>query len=143
MKTKILLSVLAFTLLTMNAYSQSSNWDNSVENNEIGKPAVVTSYSGKIPTQKTIYQYNEDGNRSVKELYAWHKNQWQPVFKLEYMYKDGDQLSMCSHAKWDKKAKDWSAKIQNMIYIYDNEGDLLTIKYSESRDDFYNRLTQK
>jgi len=145
MKTRIFTCIVLFTLAIVGVYAQNPDWVNKTKKDSSGNPVSVVSYSDNVPAMKTEYQYDPNGNRIVKELYTWDSkaSKWVEVFRIDYLYSEKDQLSMCTNSKWNKKNKDWSNDVQYMIYLYDSDGVLLSVKNSKTKNDVYNRLSQR
>jgi len=135
MNVRIFICTVLLALISVTGYGQSyKDWTHKVEKNELGKCAQVTSFSGKIPTMKSIYTYDLLGNKQTKELYAWNRKKldWQPLFKIDYYYDKNNRLSCCSQALWDKVTENWSEKSKQMVYDYTDNGELLSVKYTKT-----------
>ena len=116
MKTKILLSVVAAFLfsININAKNPETITFSNVEKTEAGctKEFLSCDKDTKAPISKTVYQYDADERIQQKATYEWDGNnkEWVGIQKYIYAYdKDNNPLAPAI-LKWNKKAKAWNDK---------------------------------
>lgn len=148
MKTKIFCLVTALCLISVYSFSQNAkvNIFQNHSNNEKGITKEFTEFESNTakPLSKKIYVYNAKGKRTEEVIYKWDKRKgWVGTKMYTYIY-TGDKLTTLIYKKRDKQTGKWSNRSENMVYTYDNNGKLLSMKKIEVNDVIINNLlTQK
>ena len=67
--------------------------------------------------RKTDFQYNENGKVSEKKAFRWDRtnDEWVPFYQITYQYDDQSGEIKTNYGMWDKKKKNFSLNVQNMI----------------------------
>lgn len=125
MKTSVLgKSVLALVFaficsLAINAASPKSYlYDTKEENGKIVSKVVFLQEDGFLSKQiRYEFQYNEAGKVSEKKAYRWDvkSDEWVPFYQITYQYEDQNGDIKTCYGMWDKKKKDFSLNVQNMV----------------------------
>ena len=63
------------------------------------------------------FQYNENGKVSEKKAFRWDRtnDEWVPFYQITYQYDDRSGEIKTNYGMWDKKKKNFSLNVQNMI----------------------------
>ena len=63
------------------------------------------------------FQYNENGKVSEKKAFRWDRtnDEWVPFYQITYQYDDQSGEIKTNYGMWDKKKKNFSLNVQNMI----------------------------
>jgi hypothetical protein len=131
MKAIILTSVLVALFSLSNIYAGNSTGKiySNIENNEFGcvKEFVTVDSKTSIAKAKSVYVYDVDGILQTKVLYRWSNTAgWVGTQKYEYEY-SGEKVVALIYTEWDKNISIWSAKAECLTYVYNINGELLTV----------------
>lgn len=145
MKTKIfILAILVSCVSSLNIIAQNQLLTNidETKNGTIKEVTLLDQYTSK-PIQKKVYSYDQSGNRLNLSVFAWDvKGGWIETQKYAYKYTEGKLTSM-SFTKREAKSGKWSSLAQNVIYTYDEKGELLSLKNIVVEDVIDNLLVLK
>lgn len=138
MKTIIItLAIAAFALVgnISNAFSRDNFYKND-EVNEIGqivKTTVCTGESDKhlTPIKQFENKYDNNGNLRERVVSIWDsmKSKWVSSRKYQYDYTTDGQLQMLSYTTYNESTKVWENETKYAMYMYNSEGNLLSIDY--------------
>ncbi|MDR0429234.1 MAG: DUF3836 domain-containing protein [Tannerellaceae bacterium] len=119
--TKCVLGVILVFVcsMAMNAVSPKDYmYDTKEENGKIVSKTVFINESGLLNKQvKYEFTYNEEGKVAEKKACRWNKtsNNWEPFFLISYEYDNETGEIHTVYGMWDKKKKDYSLNIQEMV----------------------------
>ena len=102
---------LVFTFMCSLAISAASPkdylYDTKEENGKIISKVVFLQENGLLNKQvRYEFQYNENGKVS---------DEWVPFHQITYQYDDQSGEIKTNYGMWDKKKKNFSLNVQNMI----------------------------
>lgn len=113
------LVVLFVCSLAMSAASPRNYlYDTKEENGKIVSKVVFLQEEGLLNKQvKYEFAYNEAGKVAEKKAYRWNKTKetWDPYYLISYQYNGENGEINTVYGMWDKKKKDFSLNIQNMV----------------------------
>lgn len=136
MKTFILTTILA-SLLSITNLSAGKPHRVVYKNVKTTETGYIKEYITYIEEtsqiiDKIAYECDMNGNVHRRTFYKWdNRDGWKTIQKYEYAYNDERKVTCITHTKWDKKAKDWSAKEEKLNHIYNNEGRLIAVNQIE------------
>lgn len=148
MKTIILTSVLTAFLSVTSLYAGEPK-TRVYSNEEISATGVVKeliSYDTEMggPLDKTIYYYNQDGLLQKKALYKWDGNTgWIGSQKYDYECNGDGKIINLIYTEWNDKLNTWSCRSEQLVHIYDSEGELLATKQIHINNDTNYLMSQK
>ncbi|WP_165155650.1 DUF3836 domain-containing protein [Parabacteroides sp. ZJ-118] len=93
-------------------------YDTKEENGKIVSKVVFLQENGLLSKQvRYEFQYNENGKVSEKKAFRWDRanDEWVPFYQITYQYDDQSGEIKTSYGMWDKKKKDFSLNVQNMV----------------------------
>ena len=113
---------LVFTFMCSLAISAASPkdylYDTKEENGKIISKVVFLQENGLLNKQvRYEFQYNENGKVSEKKAFRWDRtnDEWVPFYQITYQYDDQSGEIKTNYGMWDKKKKNFSLNVQNMI----------------------------
>lgn len=113
------LVVLFVCSLAMSAASPRNYlYDTKEENGKIVSKVVFLQEEGLLNKQvKYEFAYNEAGKVAEKKAYRWNssKETWDPYYLITYQYNGENGEINTVYGMWNKKKKDFSLNIQNMV----------------------------
>lgn len=113
------LVVLFVCSLAMSAASPRNYlYDTKEENGKIVSKVVFLQEEGLLNKQvKYEFAYNEAGKVAEKKAYRWNKTKetWDPYYLISYQYNGENGEINTVYGMWNKKKKDFSLNIQNMV----------------------------
>lgn len=92
-------------------------YDTKEENGKIISKVIFLQEDGLLNKQvKYEFAYNEIGKVSEKKAYRWNKStdEWEPYYLISYQYEDDGNIRT-QYGMWDRKKKDFSLNVQNMM----------------------------
>lgn len=105
--------------IAINAASPKNYmYDTKEENGKVVSKTIFTNENGLLNKQvKYDFTYNEDGKVAAKKACKWNKatEAWEPFFLISYEYDNETGDIHTTYGMWDKKKKDYSLNIQEMI----------------------------
>lgn len=93
-------------------------YDTKEENGKIISKVVFLQENGLLNKQvRYEFQYNENGKVSEKKAFRWDRtnDEWVPFYQITYQYDDRSGEIKTNYGMWDKKKKNFSLNVQNMI----------------------------
>lgn len=113
------LVVLFVCSLAMSAASPRNYlYDTKEENGKIVSKVIFLQEEGLLNKQvKYEFAYNEAGKVAEKKAYRWNssKETWDPYYLITYQYNGENGEINTVYGMWNKKKKDFSLNIQNMV----------------------------
>lgn len=138
MKTIIIIIITAaFALIgtISNAFGRDNLYKNN-ELNEAGQIVKTTIYAGESdkhlnPVKQLENRYDTYGNLQERISSSWDtiKSKWVANKKYQYDYSSDGQIQMLSYTTYNESNKAWEDETKYAMYIYNSEGNLLTIDY--------------
>lgn len=145
MKTKIfILAIIVSCISSLNVTAQNRVLTNVNETKD-GTVKEITLFDDQTskPMQKKVYCYDSFGSRKSLSVFVWNRKEgWVERQKYTYKYTD-DKLTLVSFTNKEKKSRKGSALTHNIIYTYDENGKLLTMKNIVVEDVIDNMLVLK
>lgn len=138
MKTIIFtLTIAAFALVgTINNAFGRDNFYKNNELNEAGQIVKTTVCTGENEKNLSLVKqfenkYDNNGNLRERILSLWDSQQskWIASRKYQYDYTTDGQLQMLSYTTYNESSKVWENEITYAMYLYNSEGNLLTVDY--------------
>lgn len=104
--------------------------------NEAGQIVKTTVYTGESdkhlnPVKQFENRYDANGNLQERVSSSWDgmKSKWIASKKYQYDYSSEGQIQMLSYTTYNESTKTWENETKYAMYIYNSEGNLLTIDY--------------
>ena len=97
-------------------YDDLRNWAQKIKTELSPVPGVQEN--GLLNKQvRYEFQYNENGKVSEKKAFRWDRtnDEWVPFYQITYQYDDQSGEIKTNYGMWDKKKKNFSLNVQNMI----------------------------
>ncbi|EGJ99865.1 MULTISPECIES: DUF3836 domain-containing protein [Dysgonomonas] len=148
MKAIILTSVLTAFLSVTSLYAgepKTKVYSNE-ETSATGVIKELISYDTELgcPIDKAIYHYNPDGLLQKKTLYKWDRNAgWIGSQKYDYECNGDGKIINLIYTEWNDKLNTWSCRSEQLVHIYDTEGELLATKQIHINNDSTYLMSQK
>lgn len=118
-KSILVLAVIFLCNLAVSAASPREYlYDTKEENGKIISKVVFLKSNGLLNREvKYEFSYYENGKVSEKKAYRWdnRKSDWVPYYLTTYTYNEQTGEIMTVYGMWDKKKKDFSLNIQNLV----------------------------
>ncbi len=96
------------------------------------KTTIVCEGEGDMhlrPISKSIKIYNENDILTERIRYEWDSDlkNWILFSKHTYLYSENDTLESLTYSEWDETTNTWKDNTIHTIYLYDSEGEFLTL----------------
>lgn len=130
--TMLSLIISAFLFVSIKANAQ--NILSNIDTLECGvkKEMTLMNESDSKPLLKKVYIYDLSGMRLSQTIYLWKdKSGWIEHQEYTYRYKNNRLVSIQLRGCNNSKTSDIQ---QNMVYVYDDMGILLTIKHIKEKN---------
>ncbi|WP_081852567.1 DUF3836 domain-containing protein [Prevotella sp. 10(H)] len=148
MKTIIIILAAVLSLSMANVYA--GNPKTVVYSNEdVTDKGVVKefiSYNTEVsrPLKKSVYQYSPDGILFKKTVYNWNSEAgWIGMQKYDYECDNKGHMVNLIYTEWDSKLNTWSCQSEQLVHVYDYDGELLATKQIHINNDVSHVLSQK
>ena len=117
-KSILVLAVMFLCNLAMSAASpREYMYDTKEENGKIVSKVIFLQEEGLLNKQvKYEFAYNDNGKVAEKKAYRWNqaKETWDPYYLITYQYNEDGNITS-EYGMWDKKKKNFSLNVQNMV----------------------------
>ena len=118
-KSLLLMALLFISNIFISAGSpRQYMYDTKEENGKIVSKVVFLNNNGLLDKElKFVFTYNNDGKVADKTAYRWNKekNDWTPFYLITYSYDNPSGEIHSVYSMWNKKKKDFTLNVQNMI----------------------------
>lgn len=133
MKATVLTTILVafLSIVNVSASEPKTKIYNNIETTENGciKEYTFINLETLSPEKKSVYEYNAEGLLLTKTEYKWKsEGGWAGFQKYEYEYNQNNKLTYLTHTEWDSKLNTWSETSKQLAHLYDENGQLLTVK---------------
>ncbi|MBB4034383.1 hypothetical protein GGR21_000268 [Dysgonomonas hofstadii] len=130
MKTLIISSVLAalVSVASLSAGNPKTTVYENIETTDAGVKKEYISYNTKISQgeNKIVYIYNSNGVLASKTVYNWNTEKgWVILKNYDYKYNVDGKLAYLNFTKWENNR---SVQAEQLIHIYDNEGNFMAVE---------------
>ncbi len=118
-KSLVLMAMLFISNMFMNAASPRQYlYDTKEENGKIVSKVVFLNNDGYLNKEiKFVFTYDSNGKVAEKKAYRWDKDKedWNPFYLITYTYDEPNGEIHSVYGMWDKKKKEFTLNIQNMV----------------------------
>lgn len=104
-------------------------YDTKEENGKITSKVIFLQEDGLLNKQvKYEFSYNDQGKVSEKKAYRWDagSEKWIPYYLISYTYDDASGNIKTNYGMWNKKKKDFSLNVQNMLLPESSYNDIFS-----------------
>ena len=137
-RTMILLGILiaSFSYTGLKAQENGNFITNEEKVGDLIVSKVIYKLDGSLYRHmKYDFTYDEQKRMTSKEAFKWdaRREKWNPYFKIDYTYSDG-QITL-TYARWNEAHKAYDAQVEKSVYeLNENNMPVACVNYQWKND---------
>lgn len=137
-RTMILLGILiaSFSYTGLKAQENGNFITNEEKVGDLTVSKVIYKLDGSLYRHmKYDFTYDEQKRMTSKEAFKWdaRREKWNPYFKIDYTYSDG-QITL-TYARWNEAHKAYDAQVEKSVYeLNENNMPVACVNYQWKND---------